>query len=314
MKLTQLSKIDQKQFLEELKEYTISYQDTIGIDNKQTFGVEIEFVGPKHNDIEKLLTKEMEEHWTFKSESSLNEDFSLFTNINGGEMTSNILKDNPESWKELKSMCEFLIHNGAVINCRCAGHIHIGSQVLKNYKSFKNFLKLWLIFEDVIYRFGYGEEFTGRRYIEKYAYPIAQKINQCMDKYHKLRMKNMDDLFQFYKKYAIGLVRFQKPGKYRKNNTIEFRCPNGTLNPMIWQNNIRFFFQLLLRCNHKGNWDIINQYLRNGEISNGNIASYDQLCLEKAMTLCDFVFDKEIDQKNFLKQYIKDDKTKKIIR
>ena len=53
MNLSNLSYLDKKQFLHQLKKYLIFYRDQIGVDEKYTFGVEIEFVGPKHEDIKK---------------------------------------------------------------------------------------------------------------------------------------------------------------------------------------------------------------------------------------------------------------------
>ena len=47
MNLSNLNNLDKKQFLHELKNYLISYRDQIGVDEKYTFGVEIEFVGPR---------------------------------------------------------------------------------------------------------------------------------------------------------------------------------------------------------------------------------------------------------------------------
>ena len=53
MNLSNLNNLDKKQFLHQLKKYLIFYRDQIGVDEKYTFGVEIEFVGPKHEDIKK---------------------------------------------------------------------------------------------------------------------------------------------------------------------------------------------------------------------------------------------------------------------
>lgn len=55
-----------------------------------------------------------------------------------------------------------------------------------------------------------------------------------------------------------------------EGNTIEVRCPNGTVNPVIWQNNINFFAKLFLYCSGN-NFDIefINyklDYLKDGII------------------------------------------------
>ena len=57
MELGTLNKLDKKQFLYELRDYLIPYQDNIGIEDKYSFGIEIEFVGSKHCDIEEIIKK-----------------------------------------------------------------------------------------------------------------------------------------------------------------------------------------------------------------------------------------------------------------
>ena len=59
MNLSNLNNLDKKQFLHELKNYLISYRDQIGVDEKYTFGVEIEFVGPRHEDIRKIVKDQL---------------------------------------------------------------------------------------------------------------------------------------------------------------------------------------------------------------------------------------------------------------
>lgn len=312
MLLTELSELDQKQFLEELKDYLIPYRHTIDVDAKYTFGIEIEFVKAFHIDIKKCMTKEMENNWDFFHEVSLNEQQDITHNINGGEMTSKRFCDNLECWKQIKKMCEFLKENDADINEKCGGHVHIGSQALNKNKNFKRFLKLWIIFEDVIYRFGYGESITYRSKIKEMALPFSTKLNNYLLGNHKINVYNINRSLSCYKRYGIDFSKTYSLNKELPNNTVEFRCPNGTLNHIVWQNNVNFFMKLLLHCNESSNWDLINKYLKTGTISDGNIENYQKLNIKKAMLLADFIFDEEIDKKNFLKQYIKDNKQKKI--
>ena len=47
-------------------------------------------------------------------------------------------------------------------------------------------------------------------------------------------------------------------GKYTTNNTIEFRSANGTMDPIIWQNNLNTLVKLLLYTkNNKFDLDTI---------------------------------------------------------
>ncbi len=317
MLLTKLNELDQKQFLEELRNHVISYQSTIGIDSKYTFGIEIEFVKALHKKVEANLTEEFKEHWNFYHDSSLNELQEGKGNIYGGEMASKVFCDEPKYWRQIEKMCHFLLEQGASINSKCGGHIHIGTQALKNKKSLKRFLKLWIIFEDIIYRFGYGKMDTYREQIMEIAAPLTTTLNYYLLGNHKINLQSvslhsMNHQIDFYKRRGVDFSGAFMLGKKLKNNTIEFRCPNGSLDPIIWQNNIRFFLNFLLCSNHSSNWDIIHKYLREGSIADGNIDHYGTLNIEKSFVLADFLFEEEQDKKNFLKQYIKSDKTKKI--
>ena len=51
------------------------------------------------------------------------------------------------------------------------------------------------------------------------------------------------------------LKKVSNPQLYDKSKTIEFRSSNGTLNEIIWQNNVNFFTKMLLSC-ASDNFDI----------------------------------------------------------
>ena len=64
-------------------------------------------------------------------------------------------------------------------------------------------------------------------------------------------------------------VNFKNIGSYEKD-TIEFRCPNGTLNPVIWQNNINLFVHLLEYAKSPDfNYDVI--FKRTNKVNNNSM-------------------------------------------
>lgn len=140
MNLSNLNNLDKKQFLHELKNYLISYRDQIGVDEKYTFGVEIEFVGPRHEDIRKIV-KDQFNDFLLVHEGTLNDELHLdkATNVFGGEIKSPILIDEEKDWKKLEQVCSMLKENKAYVNGDCGGHIHVGSQILENKENLKNF-------------------------------------------------------------------------------------------------------------------------------------------------------------------------------
>ena len=88
-------------------------------------------------------------------------------------------------------------------------------------------------------------------------------------------------------------------------NTIEFRCPNGTIDEVIWQNNINFFARLMEAiANNKIDLDYLDKRFNN-LVLNNNIDSFNNIYIHDTLELADIIFDKDIDKLYFLKQYFK---------
>ena len=104
---------------------------------------------------------------------------------------------------------------------------------------------------------------------------------------------------------AINLNNATSRFSIRHNNTIEFRTPNGTLEPVIWQNNLNLFLALINYAKStKFDEDIILKRYQSikGKI---DIKLYSQIYLKQAIELADLIFDKNIDKVYFLRQYLK---------
>lgn len=191
-----------------------------------TFGIEIEFVGdlqkvadalfevglatsPKVSDSNRPVG------WTVKEDTSVKPA--------GGEVVSPILVDVPDSWKELDRVCALLKELGAVVNSSCGLHIHYGADRLDD--DVANFLRLYLLnraFEDLLYRLasaggtrvhrgtGYNEPISKRSYS-----PYVGSVKAFTT---RIEASPFDAL------------NFSNVGTSK--NTIEFRYPNGTLDPV----------------------------------------------------------------------------------
>ena len=89
-------------------------------------------------------------------------------------------------------------------------------------------------------------------------------------------------------------------GDYSVEDTIEFRCPNGTLNEVIWQNNTRFFLNLLnSSAEEKFDIEMLNYYMEEKNRTKDFLSNEE-------LYLADFIFNKEYDKMCFLRQYYKD--------
>jgi len=317
--LTTLTKKDINQLIYLLTKYHLSYRQTLNFNNNFTFGLEIEF--KKRFFYHKLSMHDIyinireitsQKDWETKYDGSLLK--------NGVEVNSPILTDTIDTWKQLKKILIYLNKIG-YIDETCGGHIHIGSQVIgPNYQTWENFIKIWIVYENIILRFFSGEYSQLRPKFYTWAPPINKVMydsyKQCQKKYQN----QITEPFLKYFWYLLGgprqTINFQNITSLLEvspGNTIEFRSPNGTLNPIIWQNNINLILKLLTYPNNPN----FNQLLltnkfhyldsKNIYISN----QYQTIDIPLAIEFCDLIFDNNLDKINFLKQYLKNLKTTK---
>ena len=216
----------------------------------------------------------------------------------------------------MKKICTTL-KNYATIGPHCGGHIHIGSQIV-NLKPevLIKFIKLWSAYENIIYRFLYGEYLTPRPNIFMYAKPIFKLL---WDDYEDL-CKTSNSIFEimikelyYNRNSAINFYNFHLSNAEPKN-TIEFRNPNGSLNPIVWQNNVNLLIKMFLYANNSSyNDTIISKKEKSNEYSlldsydkNDNlIDEYNKIYLNQALEFCDMIFENNLDKIYFLRQYLK---------
>ena len=286
------------------------YRKSLNIPSDITYGIEIEFSNANRLVIANRLLELFNEGklikpWNVKEDKSLYSDFTNFS-YETGEATSDILTDKEVCWDEIELVCDEIIKNGGMVNSKCAGHIHIGANILEdNLKYYIRFAKLWTIYEDIILRFSAGSSEKVRDGVFKYA-----KSNVPVFKHIGLFEDGLRDFEKFKYAYSTSkhlAVSLRNLDPKRPIKTIEVRCPNGTLDHGIWQNNINFFIKFLLACKDDlKDWERINaEFIIEKDLESDVIFDY-----EKAKKLSDFIFSDEVDKENFLKQYIKIDKKK----
>lgn len=300
---------DLQELIYRLNKYYLEYRNKLNFDKNVSFGFELEFEYANALKIEEELIelnkKELLDIWTLVSDVTL---------VNGAEIDSPILRDDIKYWQDLRSVCNIVKEN-AIIGNNSAGHIHIGTQVLGGRPThWLNFMKLWSVYEKVIFRFLYGEQLTARSSLNDYASCMQKKF---MDQYLNVKamMKNMYispiSIISKVKFDRHEAVNFDNCNRSYLNeeldrNTIEFRCPNGTLEPVIWQNNLNLLVNILLYSKSK-NYDDEKIDLRNCKNKDKylELQWYDEIYLIDALELCDMLFNNNIDKIYFLRQYLK---------
>ena len=290
--LSKFNEKDLNQLLKLLRLYKINYRDSLNLDKNSTFGIEIEFENKNPSRIEEMINlynKVNQSSWEFKPERSI---------YNGYEVSSQVLTDTKDSWIELKDICNIIKNNGGKITDRASSHVHIGDQILDdNITYWLKFLKLYSAYENILYRFSYGEYECERASLYEYAHPIASEIEKYLDSTEKPNIWSL--IIFFSSRYKIGGISVRKP----LMNTIEFRSANGTLNPIIWQNNINFY-EHFLRYSTNPNFDYDRINYRK-KMQDDSLENYNMINVEQAFELADLIFDNNLDKINFLRQYLK---------
>lgn len=318
--LSTLSKNGKQEVLKEISNLYLEYRDKLNFPEDITFGTEVEVLTQKLT--EPLSYSKNMVH--FLDAYDIHDKFIISKEeydemVRGGELISPILTNTKENWEFLKNTIEtFKKYSEAEISYHTSGHIHIGSKVLKKGKLSKA-VKLYAAFEDIIYRFAAGEYVNIRPGVSSYALPIAYQIkfnNPRTDEEVINLLSHKDP--QIVKRMGYNQVHvFRYNGLNfsniitKNNDTIEFRVPNGSLNPIIWQNNINFIVKLLKSVNIHDE-EIIDYYMNKMEIPNiltnsSIIKKYNQTFdIEKAFVLADIIFDNTLDKLYFIREYIKD--------
>lgn len=300
-KLSEMKGFDLQDLLFYLDDYYLSLRDELGLSGDVTFGLELEFEYAIKKRIEdKLWDTGLFSEWITKIDTSL---------TNGAEINSPILKDEKKSWEQLQTVCDIVSPN-AKIGSHSGGHIHIGAQTLgTNPESWINFAGLWAAYENIIFRFGYGNFLTSRETMDDYSKTISPSMRsdyEYLKGLSEVSLKYVIRTLDYGKYYAVNLNHVVNPDRFITGNTIEFRCPNGTLDATIWQNNVNLFTKLLRYATSKDfDDDTINRRWEQIKDKFTDLRWYDEIYLSQALELCDLIFDNNLDKVYFLKQYLK---------
>lgn len=285
-KFTYLNNKDLDYILSLINSYKLILRDRINVDLNETFGLEIECEDANREKIGKKMIYK----WEFTDDLSL---------MNGAEIKSPPLIDSKDNWMALKKMCNVLCKYASV-GINSGGHVHVGLQALGNdIKSLINFMKLWAVYEHVIYRFSYGEFIGPRPGIKDAARESkVDFINACY--FYEDAYASKQEILKYLMEEKDVAVNFKH---YHTLKTLEFRCPNASLNPVIWQNNVNLFVKMMLYANS----DRFNRDFLNSKMSKIFIdkKTSNEIYVNDALEFVDLIFDNNLDKIYFLRQYLK---------
>ena len=301
-KLSNLKGYDLQDLLSYIDEYYLDLRDELNLNKRTTFGLELEFEDTRIKDVNDVIKSDEElSTWEVKYDASL---------FKGAEINSPVLIDTKENWKALEKVCE-VISPLAKIGMRSGGHIHIGSQIIgENATAWLHFIKLWATYENILFRFLDGEHLTARPGIEEFARPVAKEFiyNYNVNKNYA---RNTLSILRGLRGTRYQAVNFNKtelydPETYRIDNTVEFRSPNGSLDSVVWQNNVNTIVKLLEYSKSLSyDDDKVEKRLLGIKEDLENLDLYDEIYIGQALELSDMIFDNNLDKIYFLKQYFK---------
>ena len=294
---------DLLELLATIESLMLKYRKSINIPESITFGVEIEYEQVVRKLVNRYIRNNLPE-WNSKSDSTVS---------SGGEVTSPIMTDTREYWEELKKICGFLKRNSAVTNRHAGGHIHVGSQVLGNdVDAWRIFVKLYMLYEDVMIRFFYGDKLNRRATFNQYSPPVANYIFEDLERINEAT--NAEKIIGRMCRGKYGAINFghiynydegDSLNRFSDGSTIELRCPNGTDEEVIWQNNINTFTKMLDSSKKQAIDEEFLDYKIKSYDDRKESFYYDEVQLKKALEFVDLIFDNNLDKAYFLRQYFK---------
>ncbi len=264
----------------------MEYRSKLSIPNKVNFGLEFELDNVDFERVRKIISKNIGGDWIIKTDNSL-------TKFRNAEINSPVLRNNRKTWELLKKMSELLKQLNPSYDL-CSFQINFDGALLPREKDRVRFLKLYAMYEDIIYRFSMGENTKYRESLETYASPIILTLKGKLG----INDKAVLETFSNQKKYGICF-------KTKSCYLIEFRTSNMTDNICLWQNYLTFFYYLLITIS-SGKYDEeeIDKYI--DEYTNIHmLKDYELEKREKAFQLSKKLFFNSTDRINFMHQYLR---------
>ena len=263
----------------------MEFRSKLTLPHKANFGLELELDKVDLLEVRELVGRNIGGDFSVKN------DKSLTTGMNA-EINTPVLRNSKATWELLKRMGELLKKINASYD-RCSFQVNFDGSLLPSVEDKVRFLKIYAMYEDIVYRFSKGEDSTYRDSLEEYASPIILTLKGVLS----INNDAVVEMFSNQKRYGICF-------KTKDCDLIEFRTPNMTDNVCLWQNYVTFFYYLLnLVHSGKINMREVDEY----------ISSYSRIYIlenyekeneEKALQLSKKLFCNSTDRINFMHQYL----------
>lgn len=215
-----------------------------------TFGIELEFVDGDSNAIARELYDlgicSSPRMLNYHSQSvpgkwKLERDGSVTSGSRGGELVSPILKDTPETWRQIETICQVAKRHGARVNTRTGGHVHVSVEPLDGKRQrWRRLFKAFSGNEEAVFRLSGGELGGIRSGYSVYAEPTGPELNSAI----RTSLPEEGSLAEFRTRLSsVGWSKYRSfnllPFTSGTRPTLEIRAFNGSLTPGVIQANIK---------------------------------------------------------------------------
>lgn len=268
-----------------LDNYPLIYRSKLTIPSYVNFGLEFELDKVDYDEVRELVKREVSGSFDVKIDKSL-------TKGQSAEIVTPVLNNRKETWVLLKKLGELLERLNPDYNL-CSFQVNFDGKLLPRVEDKARFLKLYAMYEDIVYRFSLGEDSCFRDSIDTYAYPIILMLKGI----HHYSDGSVVEMLSNHKRYGICFKD--------KHDLIEFRSPNMSSNPIMWQNYVTTFYYLVeASMNRRYDMKRVDEYIDHFYKSY-ILENYALEKRDKAEEFCDLIFKKSDDSIAFMHQYLK---------
>ena len=239
----------------------------VNVNPEQTFGVEIEYQGGDRGAIARELhslglappqaggyhSGRVDGKWSVETDAS----------CSGGEIVSPVMRDRQRFWTDIATVCEVIKKHGGYVDHNNGAHVHVGVESTgfeDTLKGLKNVAKLYYWSEDLLYRIGASPEH----------YPFHRGMTKGYGHCPPLTDGRFQQLQSASSQDELGIGRYgiNFNNVNRRGQTVEFRFPDGTLDPERIQSNIMVCCALMNAASELGPRDIPDSHHPLGTYAN----------------------------------------------
>ena len=148
----------------QLQNNPLEYRSILTIPPIINFGLELELEGVNIGDVHRAVNTELGNNWIIKVDDSLEKG-------KNAEIVTPVFQNRKQTWIILKKLGTLLEKLNPTYD-NCSFQINFDGTLLPNLDDRIRFIKLFAMYEDIIYRFSQGEDGKYRESLETYAYPI----------------------------------------------------------------------------------------------------------------------------------------------